>query len=206
MEENVRQRILKAAARMFLQYGFKRTTMEEIASLVGVAKGTLYLHFTSKEAIFRAMVDEQIEDALERMRAVRESGLPSEEKLIEMMRAVLLHVWDFVHQAPHAPDLWAETLRDTGHPSQHAESAARPIIADVIAEGQAAGVFAPELDPVEMARLVQSAMHGFMPPYSYINSREEIERDLPRLMTLLMEGMKSPTVSSAVNGKDASCL
>ena len=47
--------ILKAAERLFLQFGFRRTAMDDIARAAGVAKGTLYLYFNSKEAVFRTL-------------------------------------------------------------------------------------------------------------------------------------------------------
>lgn len=47
--------ILDAAQRLFAAFGYRRTAMEDIARAAGVAKGTLYLYFDGKEAVFRAM-------------------------------------------------------------------------------------------------------------------------------------------------------
>ena len=50
-KENVRGKILDAAERRLLHYGFKKTTIDEIAADAGVGKGTVYLYFDSKEEI-----------------------------------------------------------------------------------------------------------------------------------------------------------
>ncbi|MDJ0637060.1 MAG: TetR/AcrR family transcriptional regulator [Xenococcaceae cyanobacterium MO_188.B29] len=50
-----RERILEAAQSCFFNYGFKRTSMEDIAKKVGISRPALYLHFQNKKAIFRAL-------------------------------------------------------------------------------------------------------------------------------------------------------
>ena len=54
--------ILTAAWEMFARYGFKRTTMNDIASQAGVARQTLYNAFDNKEAILRALIQLHIEE------------------------------------------------------------------------------------------------------------------------------------------------
>ncbi|MBX6324157.1 MAG: TetR/AcrR family transcriptional regulator, partial [Rhodospirillaceae bacterium] len=54
--------ILEAARRLFARYGFRRTAMEDIAREAGVAKGTVYLYFDSKDAVYLAV---QARDAAE---------------------------------------------------------------------------------------------------------------------------------------------
>ena len=50
------QRILNAAARLIVQYGFDKTTVSEIAQDAGISKGAVYLHFESKETLFDALL------------------------------------------------------------------------------------------------------------------------------------------------------
>jgi TetR/AcrR family transcriptional regulator, cholesterol catabolism regulator len=47
----VRERILKAAEELFMKFGIRRVTMDEIASELGISKKTIYLHFEDKDAI-----------------------------------------------------------------------------------------------------------------------------------------------------------
>src|SRR5581483_9911319 len=58
------ERILDAALVRFAQYGFRRTSMEDIAAEAGVSRAALYLQFDNKEAIFRALSEALHERAL----------------------------------------------------------------------------------------------------------------------------------------------
>src|SRR5215467_13934307 len=50
------QRILDAASHLILRYGYHKTTIEDIAREAGVGKGTLYLHWKTREALFAALI------------------------------------------------------------------------------------------------------------------------------------------------------
>jgi AcrR family transcriptional regulator len=55
--EERRQAIIEAAARLFAELGYSACEMERVAAELGIAKGTLYLYFPSKEALFYCCVD-----------------------------------------------------------------------------------------------------------------------------------------------------
>lgn len=70
--EPKRRAILEAASRLFIQFGFRKTSVEEIATAAGIGKGTVYLYFRDKDAIFlalleayRALIDEACRRAVE---------------------------------------------------------------------------------------------------------------------------------------------
>jgi AcrR family transcriptional regulator len=58
------EEILGAALEVFGEQGFARTRLEDVARRAGVSKGTLYLYFDSKDALFRAMVLAKLEATL----------------------------------------------------------------------------------------------------------------------------------------------
>jgi TetR/AcrR family transcriptional regulator len=55
-----RKMIFEAAIKSFSRKGYHKTTMDEIAEEAGVAKGTLYYHFKSKEEIFKFIIDDGV--------------------------------------------------------------------------------------------------------------------------------------------------
>lgn len=71
--------IVDAAAGVFLRYGYKKTTMEDIARTVGISRQALYLHFSTKEAVFKAMVSR----TLEAMRTEASAALSRDDRDIE---------------------------------------------------------------------------------------------------------------------------
>ncbi|MBM7097884.1 TetR/AcrR family transcriptional regulator [Bacillus sp. H-16] len=60
MLENKRQLVLEGAASAFSMYGFKGTTMDKVAALAGIGKGTIYTTFKNKEALFDAVLQQII--------------------------------------------------------------------------------------------------------------------------------------------------
>jgi AcrR family transcriptional regulator len=57
-----RLEILTAAMNLFAEKGFERTTVDEIACEASIGKGTVYLYFKNKEAIFRALIEKGLSD------------------------------------------------------------------------------------------------------------------------------------------------
>src|SRR4051812_18242419 len=55
------QEIVRAARRLFAHRGYARTNIEDIAEAAGVAKGTIYLYFPSKEAVFAEVLETDLE-------------------------------------------------------------------------------------------------------------------------------------------------
>ena len=53
-----KRKIFETSMKLFAEKGYDATSIEEITSVVGVAKGTLYYHFSSKEEIFNFLIDE----------------------------------------------------------------------------------------------------------------------------------------------------
>lgn len=54
------QRILNAAAELIIHYGYDKTSVSDIATTAGISKGAIYLHFTSKDELFEALLYREI--------------------------------------------------------------------------------------------------------------------------------------------------
>ncbi len=84
-----RQAILKAAARMFLERGYRGTSMELVATESGAGRQTVYNQFASKKALFDATVALLWEDmAVEKIISRVGTGCPCEEVLTEIGNAI----------------------------------------------------------------------------------------------------------------------
>ncbi len=200
--DQMRDRILDAAAGLFLQYGYKRTTVEDIAEAAGIAKGSVYLHFKSKDEVFGAVSRRMCRRVLDAMRGAAEAPGSVEQRLQAVMLTAALYVWDFCHQAPHAPQLWAEVVAAAASYALEAYGEGRRIVAELVAEGQASGELAGHHDPEEVALLFQLASQAFDPPFLLVDNREQIVRQVPRLVDLLIHGMRGGA-RRAEGGSDA---
>ena len=74
-EDNAKRRqILEGARRVFLSMGFDGTSMNEVARTAGVSKGTLYVYFVSKEALFAALLRDEKREQAEQLCCFDEEG------------------------------------------------------------------------------------------------------------------------------------
>lgn len=81
-----KRKIFETSMKLFAEKGYDATSIEEITSVVGVAKGTLYYHFSSKEEIFKFLVEEGVK-LLKNSILIKTSKL---EKSLDKIRAIVL--------------------------------------------------------------------------------------------------------------------
>jgi AcrR family transcriptional regulator len=84
-----RDAILDAALDIFVEQGFTPARLDDVAKRAGVAKGTLYLYFPSKQALFEALIRAGIAGPVEAMRARLTESDASTEVLLRMLFAFL---------------------------------------------------------------------------------------------------------------------
>jgi AcrR family transcriptional regulator len=79
LESAKRRQILDGARRVFLADGFDGASMNDIARVAGVSKGTLYVYFDSKEALFEALIREDRKQQAERLVFPGDTNVPREQ-------------------------------------------------------------------------------------------------------------------------------
>ena len=80
-EELLREEAIKAAQKLFQQFGLHKTTMEDIAKAMGRGKSTLYYYYKSKEEIFDAVIIQEIDEVFEKTKSALDKVTSAEEKL-----------------------------------------------------------------------------------------------------------------------------
>ena len=73
--------ILSAGLKVFSQYGFRGSTLDNIAREAGLSKPNLLYYFSSKDAIYKALLAQLLENWLEPLKAIDPDGDPTEEIL-----------------------------------------------------------------------------------------------------------------------------
>jgi TetR/AcrR family transcriptional regulator, cholesterol catabolism regulator len=81
--------VLDAAVKVFFVKGYKSATIQDVADIVGVLKGSLYHYITSKEDLLYRIFEGSHEQALEIMKQVEERGLPPREHLREYLTEMI---------------------------------------------------------------------------------------------------------------------
>lgn len=83
--ERRKQELLKIAYRMFIENGYENTSIDDIIAEAGIAKGTYYYYFESKEATLEAVIDMMIEEEVGRAKEALETSLPVPQKLVSVI-------------------------------------------------------------------------------------------------------------------------
>lgn len=189
---DIRGAILDAAERMLAGNGYKKMTIDDIAADVGIGKGSVYLHFSSKEEIALSHIDRIIERLKTRLEAISSKNLPIQQRLREMLIERVVFRFDSVqHYTQGFNDLLSKirpSLLDRR--KRYFEEESR-IFARLIKEGIAAGEF-QATKPDDAARSLIVATNSLL-PYSLstqeLGERAEIKRRVSSLADLLLTGL-----------------
>ena len=118
-----REVILREARRNFANQGFEGTSLNDIADAVGIRRPSLMHHFSSKEAIYRQV----LEDALDEWRRSIESARGSQLDGWELVDAVLEATFEFFQSNPEIVSIVRrEALSEKGHLGINLGVALRP--------------------------------------------------------------------------------
>ena len=160
MRDTKKAKVLETAQSVFFRYGYRRTTMGDLASAAGVSRPALYLLYCNKEQVFEAVLRSFVTGALAEIRAGLASYASPEERLRFAFDIWAVRPFGMLTATPDAKELidcgfeFAREAIDEGTAAFEAELAA--ILAPLHAQ-------APDqtLTPGQIARILTRAVHGF---------------------------------------------
>jgi AcrR family transcriptional regulator len=189
LEENeIKERILHKAAEMFLQFGFSRVTMEEIAVELGMSKKTLYRFFPGKEHLFKEMVTGmrcKFEDYVQELWGNTEMSFI--EKLKNMMNYISNQSSAFRGPLAHDlqknfPLLWEEINESRKTHSLHKFNL-------LLNEGIENGVFRKDIDQQIVVLLFMNAIQGILSHEILAQLPYTANQVFESIIKILMEGI-----------------
>lgn len=92
------QEMLQAALELFAEKGYAATRLDDIAARVGVSKGTVYLYFDSKEALFQALIRDGALPILEAVEGMVDAL--GSQPARDLLRSVLYSYWEGIGNTP----------------------------------------------------------------------------------------------------------
>lgn len=139
--QDKRERILDAAFEQFRQFGFVKTTVQEIASRAQVGKGTIYSYFNSKEEILIALVEREFIRGFATVSAAVERQTDPMAKL----ETALLETFDYFHSNPLVTKVMAMdqgvALSVISEKNREYQQLSMDGIRAILSRGQKEGVF-----------------------------------------------------------------
>ena len=194
VREDIRDLILDAADRLLARYGYRKMTIDDLAREVGVGKGTIYLHFASKEEVALSRIDRVIEQLTNELKRVASE---SESPAVRLRRMLMLRVMYRFDSVQHYTEsinhvLAAIRPRLLERRKLYFETEAR-ILAGVLKEGRKTGEFFFR-DAPATARALVTATNSLL-PYSLspreLGERDQLELQTGRIVDLLISGLRS---------------
>ncbi len=195
--------ILDAALRVFGQYGYRRTSMDDIAREAGIGKGTIYLSFPSKEEVFQALSHSLAQRMLAGAEAARHRPGTTADKLAAMHAAWFGTYAETIRRSPHAAELLDAKHRLSADLVADAASRYKRLVRDVLTEAAAAGELDLEsagLTADTAAELLTASARGLE---SSAASPAAYRRYLNALVRVMVAGLSSRLPADAASRPQA---
>jgi TetR/AcrR family transcriptional regulator, regulator of autoinduction and epiphytic fitness len=183
--------ILDAALQVFGQYGFRRSSMDDIAREAQIGKGTIYLSFASKDEVFQALSQRLAQQMLAGAEAASRRPATTADKLAAMHAAWFGTYADTIRRSPHAAELLDAKHRLSADLASGAANRYKRLVRDVLAEAAVAGELNLEpagLTPDTAAELLIASARGLE---SSTYSPATYRRHLTTLVQIMIAGLAS---------------
>ncbi len=175
LREDMRDQIIDAANRLIERYGYKKTTMEDIAREAGIGKGTIYLYFPSKEEVALSCCARLNNRVCERLRWLsRADGAPAERLKRMIVERVTMKLDAISGFGQSLDDILADLRTSLFERREKWLAAEAEIFAEVLIEGRLLGAFHLD-DALQTAHALLTATTGLMP--SNLSPRELVDRE-----------------------------
>lgn len=190
--KEVREAILDATDVLLSRNGYKKMTIDDLAAAVGIGKGSVYLHFPSKEEIVLSHIDRIIERLKGELKKIAALEISVEERLKKMLVMRVLFRFDSVqHYTQSLNDLLAAVRPNLLSRRENYFAEEAQIFASVIKEGENTEVFETEdtLKTAETLLLATNSLLPFSLTAQELGERGEIEEKVRQLADLLLKGL-----------------
>lgn len=135
----VTHRLLVAALTLFARHGFSRTSMADVAAEAGVARATLYARFSDKRALFEALANSLVTEALEAAGAAWRDDADIAANLEATVLAKDLRLYRLLQASPHGAELLAVDAELTRDHARRLDEGFAVLLAGRAAELEKAG-------------------------------------------------------------------
>ena len=176
-----KEQILDVSLSLFLEKGYDNTSISDILSNLNIARGTLYYHFESKEAIMDTIIERSIKNVIEEAKGiVFRKGMTVQEKMFTLFSSTSMKrlsgrelMIDYLNQPQNA--LFHEKI------NRSFIQKIVPLLGDIIKEGVEEGIFINAY-PYESAEMILVMIIGFMDVYYDNVDENDIKRRTESLL------------------------
>lgn len=181
--------IVAATRTLFLRYGYRRTSVDDIAREAGVAKATLYAHFAGKEDMFRTMIQRCGEEVKSRCAAAEHMDAPLADRLVALLYAYYGTALEWFGDAAHFNELKLFAQENPIGSAEHHESEFQQHLRRVLLEAGLRGelLFEGRAGADAVVRTLILAAHGAK--LAQLDGPQGLRRDLRAIVDVVFAGL-----------------
>jgi AcrR family transcriptional regulator len=183
-------KLIEKAAEVFNQFGYKKTTMDEIAMQLGKGKSSIYYYFSSKEEIFQAVAEKEaleLRDEVKRSIAQATDSINKIKNYIKTRVKVHKKVNNFYNVLKNdglSHLDFVDSLR------RKYEASEIKILQDILNDGVTNGYF--NLKDTYLASIaIVTVLKGLEEPFYITSSDQSLDSQLESLINILLYGITS---------------
>jgi TetR/AcrR family transcriptional regulator, fatty acid metabolism regulator protein len=186
-----RDAILRAAIDVFAERGFFNAQVADVARAAGVAAGTVYLYFKSKDDLLVSIFERSMRDGLTKGRAAVADLQDPRERLLRLARA---HLARLGHDRNLAIVFQVELRQSTKFMERFSATLLRDylgLIREAIADGQREGLFRADVKATAMAKMLFGALDEMATNWILSRRRYALEADADTVVDLFVNGARA---------------
>ncbi|WP_204518470.1 TetR family transcriptional regulator [Brevibacillus fulvus] len=186
-KRETRQKIFNAAIKLFNEYGFESTTIDMISEEADVARGTIFLHFSSKESILANWSYERLQEIEER-REEWDFGDSCKQKVLriyKIMNEVNIQNYDFIKVVVES----SMKYRKVHESEKEVHFELRELFSDLIEEAQERGRLKAKFNPLVAANMLENIYYNAL--YDWVRSEGAwpLEEIMEEKVSIVFEGL-----------------
>lgn len=188
-QDTVRNSILKSARELFAKFGYRKTTMEDIAQALRKGKSSLYYYFKNKEEIFQAVIELESELLEHRLREVVSSEYSPRQKFHDYVIVRMETLRELEN--------YQKAMRDEAYGDYHfldnvrerSEQAEQEMLRGVMEEGVSTGEF--DIKNLRLAAIgISTALRGLeLPLFRGIENFDDFRLQLDNILNIMFFGI-----------------
>lgn len=189
--DSVKTSILNVARDLFAKYGYKKTTMEDIAQALGKGKSSLYYYFKNKEEIFQAVIDWEETVLLSRLKSTVNSDASPQDKMKKYVEVRMQTIRELENYHKALRDDVPGGFDFLDHIKGNSEKVEVEMIEQIMIEGQQTELFQVK-NPRMAAMAISMALKGLEVPLFRSMQQDDLDEfniQINNVLNILFYGL-----------------
>ena len=182
--------LVRVAREAFSKYGFKKTTLEDIAEMAGVGKSTVYYYFESKEMVFSEVTAQEAGLVMEALKKSIQNAAEPKDQLVAFLKTR----YEYVTNLPNLYSVSQEILREIFPLTQAERDKFRKkelaMLVAILKEGIRRGDFR-KCDTELLALTIIASLNGLTELFMMYGKDDRIAKGMDGLLDLFLNGLKN---------------